>query len=220
MSGTTAMRRFDVEPLPSVSPSSLPEMIVTPSLVHGHYDEAATTPGELIVVTVMAGMQLNAFGRSLDALVGQTISREMASHSFTGYLGQKLLVDLVEKGYPAAPHRYVLVVGLGDFWSFDHRTACALFRLALDTAVELAVKRLVLPIVPHRSTEHGLNLIGTAAIMRCRIEERWLAHGGLKNLETVEVLCAPQARKHLEEGLAIKGPRCLPCTDPALPERS
>lgn len=219
MSGTKAMRRFDVEPNPSVSPSVLPEMIVTPSLVHGHYGEAAATPGELVVITVMAGMQLNPLGRSLDASVDGAITKEMECHSFTGYLGQKLLVDLVEKGYPAASHRYVLIVGLGDFWAFDHRTACALFRLALDSAVELGVERLILPIVPHRSTEQSLNLLGTAAIMRCRIEERWLAHAGLKNLKTVEILCAPQARKHLEEGLAIKGPRCLPCTDPALPER-
>lgn len=98
--------------------------------------------------------------------------------------------------------------------SFGQITACSFFRLAIATAASLKARHIILPVLPRRLSEEVFSLRRTGAVLRCRVEERALKNE-LGDLETIEIVCTPQARRYIEEGLRVAGPRCHSCSDPS-----
>ncbi len=171
---------------------------------------------DLLVLTGMEGTRSGGFVRELDDRLGGALSKAKKEAGFRGVLGSHVLIDLAKQGVSPARPRYILLVGLGDYKTFTLPIICGLMRLALEKAVELGVERLTLPVIPNRLSQHTINLIGTGSIIHCRVEERFMLHGSIGNLKEVNLLCTPQAKKHLDEGLSCQTPRCPICPDPRI----
>jgi hypothetical protein len=167
---------------------------------------------DIFVVTVMHNADLAGPFRALDQSLNGLLTQAIYEQKFNARLGERFLLDLSELN---RPQKYILVVGLGEAQSFNGHVACALVRLITEVATRVGAKSVLLPIPPRRLTGEAVSLRGTGAIVRCRLEERAL-RGELGCLEKFQILCSPQARPYLAEGLALNGARCQSCSDPQL----
>jgi len=73
----------------------------------------------------------------------------------------------------------------------------------------------VIPIFPYRSSSNQLSLRGTGAILHCLMAER-ARLGTTGALKELRLLCAPQAKSHLQIGLAVERSLCAHCHIPQL----
>jgi len=104
----------------------------------------------------------------------------------------------------------MVVVGLGRPDDISRRRMCALFNYSLTLASQFKARSILIPIFPQRSSEAVMNLRGTAAVLRCLVDQR-VKSGTLDALEEVRLLCAPQAKQHIEQGLAVEHTLCNQC---------
>lgn len=156
---------------------------------------------DLLMLTKLAGMPLGPTPSALDRALDGLILRKMKDADFTGEQGQHLLVDLGRRKHP---QRAILLVGLGNPQKFNGKVACQVFRLLIDQALEQGVAHAVIPFAPNRMTVSSLNLKGTAHILREVVDERLSGRKGARaSLKEIQVICTPQARKHIQEGLDI-----------------
>lgn len=165
---------------------------------------------DLLVLTQMTESHMSQGMQKIDEKLDGALSKVMKEQNFSAQAGESVLVDC--KDHSAASQRFVLVVGLGDLRKFKGYTVCGLMRKALETAKELGVRKMTLPIFPNRQTEQELNLAGSGAIIACRVA----TFGELPKLEEIELFCTPQARRHLQKGLFVHAPHCMVCADPEL----
>lgn len=183
---------------------------ISPKHEHGvEYDHA-----DLLILTKVYGQDLGGGPQSFDLHHGGAISKAIAEQGFHGAAGEHLILSFAgEDGV----RRHVAVVGLGKPEEVGKRRVCALFNYAIDLArlPEIQAKSLIFPIFPYRSTGAVLNLRGTGAILRCLVDER-AERGTLGALQEIRVLCAPQARAHIESGLAVEHSLCSQCRIPKL----
>ena len=159
---------------------------------------------DLLVLTQLAGKPLAPVPASVDRALNGLISRKIQLTRFKADLGNHLLVDVNPKDYPDAPWRHILLVGLGHHHKFNGKAACQLFRCVVDKALELGVAHVTVPFVPNRMTGTSLNLMGTAHILKEVVDERLT--GGLENevkWQELQLLCTPQAVRHVQQGLDI-----------------
>jgi len=180
------------------------KIIVLPTMGKSGSLEVPEIRTDLLMLTKLAGMPLgptpSAVDRALDGLIG----RKMKDAEFTGEQGQHLLVDLNGGSHSARPQRAILLVGLGSAQKFCGKVACQVFRLVIDQAVEQGITQVTIPFAPNRMTVSSLNLKGTAHILREVVDERLSGRKGARaSLKEIQVLCTPQARKHIQEGLDI-----------------
>ncbi len=169
-------------------------------------------PTDLLVLTAMHGVNLPAGLTSVDKVSGGSIVKALKNSAFNAHQGEHQVIDLSQK---QLPQKYVLVVGLGDFRRFNRRGACGLFSLAIDEAVRLGVKNMLIPIAPSRLSASSLSLTTTAATLRCCVEQK-AKQGALGKLEEIQLVCAPQAKRYVETGLAVDHQICPTCTHPTL----
>ena len=153
---------------------------------------------DMLMLTKIEGMGLGAGPRAVDELMQGEISARIAEKDFRGALGRTLVIKAGDP-YPA---ENVLMIGLGRAASFD---PCALVKV-VETAVGKALarkcSRLTVPIVANRMTALNINLRGTAHIIRL-VAERKLAEVDEDGTLEIEILCTSQAKRHIDEGLAI-----------------
>jgi hypothetical protein len=177
---------------------------VTPCIGSARFEGVQSISTDLLLLPRLAGITLNAGPQAdadaFDVRLNGLIARKSKSARFKGELGQYLLLNLDPRVFGDQPQRYLLLAGIGSYDKFNARAACQVFQLLVDQALELGVARVTIPFPPKRMT--GLNYKGTAHILKEVLEDR-LARVSTSNLEEVQVLCSPQARKHIEEGLHI-----------------
>lgn len=183
---------------------------ISPKHEHGvEYDHA-----DLLILTKLYGQDLGRGPLAFDAHHDGAISASIAAHNFHGAAGEHLILRFERKDKPPT---FVAVIGLGKPEDVSKRRICALFNLALNLSQseEIQAKSMIFPVFPYRSTGSTLNLKATGAILRCILAQRE-QKGNLGVLEEVRVLCAPQARAHIESGLAIERTLCSQCHIPRL----
>lgn len=157
--------------------------------------------------TVSAG----PFSRIDKALAG-ALTAAMDREHFDGALGAHLLVQV---SVPNERLRYVLLVGMGNPEQGTRPNFCGLYRLAIDTANQLGLTTLGLPIFPGRLTADFMNLKGALAVLQCRAAERANSNPQA-SLREIKIFCAAQARRHVEEGLQVSHQLCKVCRDPRI----
>ena len=195
-------------PMPAIS--TVPVLGRKPELVPELFDT------DMLVLTMMESTRPAGLFSLLDERLRGLISRAREKAAFRGALGSYILLDLAQEGFAEPRPRFILLVGLGDYKNFTLPIMCGLMRLVLEKSAELGVEKVTLPVIPNRLSQHSLNLVGTGSIIHCRVEERFMLHGGIGNLKDIVLLCTPQAKKHLDEGLACSSPRCPICPDPRI----
>lgn len=168
---------------------------------------------DLLVLGEMANSRQPAID-AIDAKIGGKIAAAVAEQKFTGQAGESILVKVAE---PGSSQKYVLIIGLGDLAHYNGRTVCGFTRKVLEVAKELGVEKVSIPFFPNRQTEDEVSLAATAATMVCRVN---MFLPSLPNLKEIELLSTPQARRHVQDGLFGKTPRCIICTNPELGQHS
>jgi hypothetical protein len=169
---------------------------------------------DLLVLTMLAKMPFPSALNRLDAQLDGLLESDVVTHGFTAGLGEHRLFDLRKHGLPP---KYVLLVGLGAKETFNTKVVCGFFRLVIEVATKIGAKRVTIPFMPQRLTAESMNLRGNAAILRCRVHESW-SQGKLTDLEEIQVICAPQAKRHIEAGLGVEHQLCKECRNPCIVE--
>lgn len=186
---------------------------IIPGINQLHQHGIAFDQADLLILTKVLGADLGAGPMAFDAAHGGVISRAVAAQKFKGQVGEHLKIQL-----PAADGltvRHIAVVGLGRAEDLGKRGLCNLFNYALTLACRYQANSILIPIFPHRTSAASMNLRASGAILRCLVDERG-RRGTLGVLKEVQVLCAPQARRHLERGVAVDHTLCNQCRVPDL----
>ncbi len=183
---------------------------INPRHQHGvEYDTA-----DLVILTKVLGSDLGAGPMAFDARHNGAISKAMAAHDFQGTVGEHLAVE-VPAIEPGGRPRHIVVVGLGKADDISRRRMCALFNYSMALASEYKARSILIPIFPQRSSGAVLNLRGTGAVLRCLVDQK-AKSGSINELKEVRLLCAPQAKQHLEQGVAVDHTLCNECHIPKL----
>ncbi|MBS1994641.1 MAG: hypothetical protein JSS83_29215 [Cyanobacteria bacterium SZAS LIN-3] len=190
-------------PAPASAPTITVIAGINPSHQHGvEFDDA-----DLLILTKMLDADLGPGPMAFDAHHGGVVTRALHEANFKGAVGEHLNVLLPDS------KRRVIVIGLGKSDEVTRRRVCDLFSYALNLACQYNSQTMLLPIFPQRSSGPTLNLRGTGAILRCLVDEK-VRRGALSQLKEIRLLCAPQAKRHLVDGLAIDRVLCGTCRRP------
>jgi hypothetical protein len=183
---------------------------INPSHQHGvEYDEA-----DLLILTKALDVDLGPGPLAFDEHHEGAISKAIAANDFRGAARSHLDITLPAlPGEGPAQARHIVVIGLGKADHITRRSVCDVFADALNLACRLKSSTLLLPIFPQRSSEGTINLRGTGAILRCLVDEK-VRRGALGQLKEIRLLCAPQAKRHLQDGLAVERTLCGTCRRP------
>jgi len=177
---------------------------------HGiEYDHA-----DLLIFTKVRDSDLGGGPKHFDDNHGGIVARTIAESGFRGDTDEVLEVELPSAG-PSAKTRRIAVIGLGRADGVTRKSMCNLFNHALALAHRHNAHSLLIPVFPWRTSAAALNLRATGAILRCLVEER-NRRGTLGNLQEITLLSTPQARRHLEAGLAVEHTLCSLCRIPNL----
>src|SRR5579885_2738451 len=161
-------------------------------------DRLSEVDTDLLVLTMHEHMQFGPGLQELDAACAGAITKGMADCQFAGALGDSVLISL-----PDAKTRNVLIVGLGNDRDIGRFSYCGFIGLWLDRAKKVNAKRVTLPFSPGRLT--SINLMGMLAVLKCRVQQVSLSSSPA-DLSTIEILCSPQAKPWIIEGLSIDKP--------------
>lgn len=195
---------------------SMPAIKVIPGISPKHEHGVEYDQADLLVLTMVSGSGLGPGPAKFDAHHGGAISQALAKAQFKGQAGEHLTIELTpQEDSPAAPTRHIAVVGLGDAEAICKKRICAFFNYAIDLAVSYQAESMVIPIFPYRSSSGQLSLRGTGAILYCLMAERTRL-GTTGALKELRLLCAPQAKSHLQIGLAVERSLCAHCHIPQL----
>lgn len=176
---------------------------VTPFAGSKRNPEVHSVCTDMLVLTKLVGKPLVPVVAEVDRALGGLISRKVELTKFKGELGTSMLVEINPEVYPDVAQRYILLVGLGSLHKFNGKAACKIFRLIADKALELGVEHVTVPFVPNRATGPSLNLMGTAHILKEVVDKRLADLKGESNWKELQLLCTPQARRHVQQGLEI-----------------
>ena len=162
----------------------------------------------LLMLTKVTGLALGPGPDTIDRSLDGRLSAKMKARDFKGELGETITLKLGAD----ATQQNVVLVGIGSAAKFDNRALCRIVRLVVDRAIKLGVGKISIPIAPNRMTQFNLNLRGTAHIIREIVEQK-LADESLPKdgVLEVELVASPQAKRHLEAGLAIPLRHQSPC---------
>jgi hypothetical protein len=166
---------------------------------------------DMLLLTKLAGIPLGPGPSAVDESLDGLISRKMERAKFKGDLGKFILIEVDQKAYPDCPQRYILLVGLGSPQKFSSQTVCSVFQLVVDKALELGVEHVTIPFAPNRMTVSSLNMKGMAHLLKEVVETRMAALKGDPELKRIQLLCSPQARKHIKAGLDIPSRHSRTC---------
>lgn len=191
-----------------VSISGLPTKVTIFGAFEGDWQRIESVKTDLLVITHLEHMRLGHGPQRFDELLGNRISQAVADAHFAGNLGDSLLVETADQKI-----KRVLIVGLGKPDTFGRPNLCGLFRMIFESARATGATKVSIPIFPGRLTD--LNLKGTAAVLRCKLSLLG-SQGALGDLDEVEILCAPQATRHLLSGFSVEQQLCRVCKNPKI----
>ena len=172
----------------------------------GYGIERIETP--MLLVTKFAGMNLSRDYADLEAATGDALNRALHKTSFTGDLGEHVVVKTPE----GCLQERILLVGLGRAQQFSCAGVRELIKTAVNAAVRRKISRISVPVVPNRTTRGNLTLSSTAYIMRSVAADVLEKKKGKGELE-IEFVASPQAKRHLLAGLQRQRRKtaCDPC---------
>ncbi|MBI4533725.1 MAG: hypothetical protein HY711_07235 [Candidatus Melainabacteria bacterium] len=180
-----------------------PKIVSLPVVGTGGSLGLAEVKTDMLLLTKFTGMGLFPGFQEIDSALKGLFSRQMKQARFKGELGESLVIEVDPKAYPGYPQRYILLVGLGSSANYGPKVACKIFQILVDKAHELGVEHVTVQIVPNRLTGATLNLKGTAHLLTEVVEAKLAALVQGMGLQKISVLCTPQARRHIDDGLSI-----------------
>ncbi|MBX9691226.1 MAG: hypothetical protein K2Z81_02510, partial [Cyanobacteria bacterium] len=168
---------------------------VSPTLRAGkeHGVESLRTP--LLMVTKFLGMDMGDDLKKIAQM--STVATSLKDSGFNGDRGEHLTIALGEDGTPER----VLFVGMGKAQSFDCGTIRDMIRVAVERAVAQKCERLTIPILPNRLTATQFPLKGSVHIIKT-VAVNVLAGKEGDGVLHVELVCTPQAQRHVKAGLS------------------
>lgn len=173
-----------------------------------HKDLLADVETDLMLLELHAHKHLGGGLKRIDTILGGALTAAIDARGFTGDLGQTLLLEV-----PQHKIKNVLVVGAGTDNGTGRSILCATVALLLETARRLAAQKVTLPVFPGGLEQ---TLMGTMAILQCRMRQIQNAENGLGSLREFEILSTPQATNRLLEGLSTTDRLCPTCSQPQL----
>ncbi len=177
-----------------------PQFVFAPEMGKKCIDEIVT---DLMLITVLAGMDVPRDLRAKDCLAGDLIRKAIKSSTFEGKRGDRLLLETGLPTTTAAKGRRLLVAGLGRRDQFCAAAAYGVFEGLVLEALKLQVNRVTIPFTPNRGTGSCLTMKGMAHQMNRALTNcfKQVEHPGA--LKEVQIYCTPQARAHIVQGLEI-----------------
>ena len=199
------------EPLPvlNATPEGFPIAISVSAALNGKFETIGLVDTDLLVLSRLEHTILGGGPSRFDAALGGCISRKLSESRFQGNRGDSLLFSTGHERI-----RNVLIVGIGAACQVGRRTICGLFEHIIEKAEEIGANKVSLPIFPGRLT--APNLKGTLAVLRCRMAQHYSIHAGRPRIKEFEILCTPQAKRHIVNGLAVHHPLCPTCPAPKI----
>lgn len=153
----------------------------------------------LLLLCKLAGHGLGSHIQTLDQEVGGIISKEIERTNFRGDRGEFFVLDVPASDAPQS----VMLVGLGTPEKVDSNAIVHLVELAIDEAINRGLTKFSVPILPNRQAQ-GINLRGQAHLIKVAAERK-VASLRMEDGELeIELVCAPQAKAHLQKGLSCK----------------
>lgn len=163
---------------------------------------------ELLVIPRYEHSGLSAHLQALDDALGGVLSKAIADNNFHGKLGERLVVPVTKDGFAL---KLVMFIGVGDRNAVQRYNLCAFYRAAIAETIEAGVKKVTLPVYPGQLSQTSLK--GLLSILSCRVHYAPSAAGVSSS---VEILCTPQAKPHVEQGVESFRQLCYRCSDPSL----
>lgn len=157
---------------------------------------------DLVLIPVLSGMKVPRDLRADTPEIGELIKQAIKDGDFRGRRGERLLVNTSLPTTTTASGRKLLLAGLGRPERFCAGAAYGVFEALIQEAVKLKAKRITVPFIPNRGTGSCLNMKGMAHMMNVALNKQ-LAETGDVGLSEVQIFCTPQAKPHIEQGLAI-----------------
>ncbi len=188
------------------------EFLINPSLKRGTSQVSVdTVQTDLLMLTKLSGLGLGPSPQAVDTQLAGRLSEKIRRKKFTGTLGEHLTLQCG----PEFSTRNVLLVGLGSAATFDYCALKEVMGVAVSRAIKLGCTRITLEIAKDRLTAARANLRGTAAAIRDCVEEKLAEVGaGKEGKLEVELVCTPQAVRHLKEGLSVEPRAKRVCCNP------
>ncbi len=198
------------EPLPvlNATPEGFPVTITVSAVLNGTTETIDRVDTDLLVLTKLEHTILGGGPASFDVVLGGCISQKLSESHLQAHRGDSLLFTTGHEQI-----RNVLIVGLGSANQVGRRTICGLFEHILEKAEEIGASKVSLPIFPGRLITS--NLKGTLAVLRCRMAQHY-SRVDRARIKEFEILCTPQAKRHIVNGLAIHEPLCKTCPAPRI----
>lgn len=189
------------------------KFLVNPSLRSGAQPGGVeNVQTDLLMLTKLSGLGLGPSLQAVDTQLAGRLSQKMRKKRFKGTLGEHMTLQCG----PEAPARNVLLVGVGSPATYDYCALKEVMAVAVTRAIKLGSSRITLEIAKYRLTAARANLRGTAASIRDCVEEKLSEIGeGKEGTLEVELVCTPQAVRHLKEGLAVEPRAKRVCCDTA-----
>ncbi|MBU6451879.1 MAG: hypothetical protein KGS72_08895 [Cyanobacteria bacterium REEB67] len=194
--------------------SSTPAISVIAGINPGHQHGVEYDQADLLILTKALDVDLGPGPLAFDEHHDRAISKAIAASDFRGAARAHLAIAIPAVSARASDaSRHIVVIGLGKADRVTRRSVCDVFADALNFACQFKSQSLLLPIFPQRSSEGTINLRGTGAILRCLVDEK-VRRGALGQLKEICLLCAPQAKRHLQDGLVVERILCGTCRRP------
>lgn len=190
-------------------PLNLPEVKVVAAVGRKQDFAPLADKVELLVLTQLADSHSGPGFQAFDQHYGGALSAAVKAAHFAGHSDEHILVE-PDNGPKVA------IFGLGKVEEMGRRRICAFFNYVLALSIELNVRSVMIPIMPHRLTAGELNLKGTAAVFNCMMQSWARKPGGLRALAEVQFLCTHQAKVQLDHGLEVTRQLCATCHPPVL----
>jgi hypothetical protein len=155
----------------------------------------------VLLLCTVAGTGLGPTTRAVDDNLDGLITRKLRGkkHGFTGEVGQ--LLSIAPK---KAAAKRISLVGLGEMATLQPRNLCKAIHVTVEDALKRGDTHLAIPVVSNSMSQ--IRLKGQAKIIREVVESLLLsaANRDMEGTFEVEILCTPNAKHHIEEGLAIE----------------
>lgn len=193
-----------------VAVSGLSTLFSVHPIFHKGPEALNEVESDLLLITEMDHMKMGPGPLEFDTILGGAISRAVADQDNKGgKLGHFVIVPSPD----GAKIKNVLLVGIGSPGAFKRLPLCGLYNLFFEQAVAIGARRATIAIFPGRLTEFSIS--GLAAVLRCRLVQFASQHS-LGELKEIEILCAPQAKRWVIDGLTVEKSLCSTCSEPRI----
>lgn len=158
---------------------------------------------DLMLVTMLSSQQVPTCLHARGPEIGDQIRQHIQTARFEGRRGQKLLVETSLPGATQEFPRRLLIAGIGSPLTFCAETAHTVFSTLIGEALKLGVKTVTIPFVANRGTGNCTNLKAMSYQLKVALTQCYAAFDGEPALEEIQILCSSQAKRFIQEGLAI-----------------